>query len=354
MANALLLQRIADGAVNAPDDSFSRSAMRGQQMRESQQGMQQRNALFQQQQEDRQRQMAQQRQEQQNAQAREALAGYYMTPPEQRGQYYQQVAPKFGLPADGDHAQIVGGVIQSNPGILGPELSSKILSKEFGAADAGLTVNERDAARYKNDPAFREYMNRPQRMQPYYNAGDQFVDPSGSRPPIDRKPPPDQDPDFKRRQAEAAAAGKGAGERAAEVEKRTASAGDALSVIAEIERILPAATGSGVGSAVDAVGRVVGVSPESAQAAAQLRVLAPQLLLKIPRMEGPQSDKDTQLYRDAAGNLSDSTRPIDERMAALQILKGLNEKYASVNKAPLPQNVESAPGLPPGWTVKQR
>lgn len=131
MANALLLGEAARLGDAQGVGVLANSMAQGQNMAAQRQNMQQ-NALSQQWQgEDRNRLLAQEQQERQNAQAREALAGYYMTPPEQRGQYYQQVAPKFGLPADGDHAQIVGGVIQSNPGILGPELSSKILQKEF-------------------------------------------------------------------------------------------------------------------------------------------------------------------------------------------------------------------------------
>lgn len=132
MASPQVLNALMQGGIDpVPRPNWDQKRLAGQQLQQNELMGQQRNMLFQQQQEDRQRTLALEQRERQNAQAREALAGYFMTPPEQRGQYYQQVAPKFGLPADGDHAQIVGGVIQSNPGILGPELSSKILQKEF-------------------------------------------------------------------------------------------------------------------------------------------------------------------------------------------------------------------------------
>lgn len=132
MASPQILNALMQGGIDpVARPNWDQKRLAGQQINESQQQMGQRNMLFQQQQEDRQRQMQAQQQEQQNAQAREALAGYFMTPPEQRGVYYQSVAPKFGLPPDGDHAQIVGEAVRSNPGLLGPDLSAKILEKEF-------------------------------------------------------------------------------------------------------------------------------------------------------------------------------------------------------------------------------
>jgi len=48
-------------------------------------------------------------------------------------------------------------------------------------------------------------------------------------------------------------------------------------------------------------------------------------------MEGPQSNYDVQLYQDAAGKIGDSTIPISRRLAALETVRGLNEKYKYLN-----------------------
>ena len=50
--------------------------------------------------------------------------------------------------------------------------------------------------------------------------------------------------------------------------------------------------------------------------------------MAMPRMEGPQSDKDTALYRQMAGQIGDSTVPTSTRKAALGTIKNLHQKYA--------------------------
>lgn len=55
---------------------------------------------------------------------------------------------------------------------------------------------------------------------------------------------------------------------------------------------------------------------------AQLKPIADRVLKMVPRFEGPQSDKDTQSYRDAAGNLADPTIPAPvKKAAAKEILR---------------------------------
>ena len=50
-------------------------------------------------------------------------------------------------------------------------------------------------------------------------------------------------------------------------------------------------------------------------------------MMSQPRMEGPQSDKDVALYRQMAGQIGDSTIPIETRRAALNGIRQLHEKY---------------------------
>lgn len=102
-------------------------------------------------------------------------------------------------------------------------------------------------------------------------------------------------------------------------------------ILPEVEKLLPKATGSYAGAAVDFLGKGIGVSTEGAKATAQLKTLAGQLVALMPKMSGPQSDKDVQMYREMAGELADDTKPIATRLAALQSIKQLNNKYREIN-----------------------
>ena len=103
-------------------------------------------------------------------------------------------------------------------------------------------------------------------------------------------------------------------------------------ILPEIEKILPNATSSYAGVGVDLLGRAIGYSTDGAKATAQLKTLAGQLVSLMPKMSGPQSDKDVAMYKEMAGNLADDTQPIQTRMAALQTIKELNNKYKGMNQ----------------------
>lgn len=112
-------------------------------------------------------------------------------------------------------------------------------------------------------------------------------------------------------------------------------------------------TGSGFGTALDYAGSLIGITPEGAKEADQLRALSGALVAKMPRMEGPQSDKDVQLYREAAGRVGDSTIPVPRRIAALEKVKELWAKYERLNpdqfdggQPAAPRPAAPAPGLP--------
>ena len=112
-------------------------------------------------------------------------------------------------------------------------------------------------------------------------------------------------------------------------QQETKRAQNVLSLTQQAEQILSngKATGSGIGSLLDTGASWFGVSTEGAQSTAQLGTIAGQLVSNMPRMEGPQSDKDVQMYQQMAGNLSNASLPVATRMAALRQLQALNEKY---------------------------
>lgn len=116
----------------------------------------------------------------------------------------------------------------------------------------------------------------------------------------------------------------------AEGQKRVSEANDVLSLLNQVEEILPKATGSYLGTGVDILGDAVGLSTEGAKAGAQLKAIQGALVSKMPKMSGPQSDKDVQLYREMAGRVGDPTIPVDQRQAAVDTIRSLNEKYAGL------------------------
>ena len=112
-------------------------------------------------------------------------------------------------------------------------------------------------------------------------------------------------------------------------QQETKRAQNVLSLTQQAEQILSSgkATGSGIGSLLDTGASWFGVSTEGAQGTAQLSTIAGNLISNMPRMEGPQSDKDVQMYKQMAGDLGNASLPVATRMAALRQLQALNEKY---------------------------
>jgi hypothetical protein len=128
--------------------------------------------------------------------------------------------------------------------------------------------------------------------------------------------------------AQAQAGAKAAGEAGAKRAQRSRDAEDSLGLLAEAERLLPDATGSGVGAIRDSAFGALGLSTVGAQATAALKTIAGQLVAKMPRMEGPQSNFDVQMYKEMAGDLANPATPVEQRQAALVMIRKLQQKYA--------------------------
>lgn len=102
---------------------------------------------------------------------------------------------------------------------------------------------------------------------------------------------------------------------------------DVLALLDQAEPLIEKATGSYAGQAVDEANRFFGRSTEGAQATAELKALEAALIGKMPKMSGPQSDKDVELYRQAAGRISDPTLPRETRKAAVRTIREINQRY---------------------------
>ena len=115
--------------------------------------------------------------------------------------------------------------------------------------------------------------------------------------------------------------------------KRDINMGGLNNAIQEAEDLLtgasgkPLPTGSTFGTAVDATAGFFGGNPDGAAEAQTLKALSGALTAKMPRMEGPQSDKDVQMYREMSAVVGDSTVPRERRIAALKQVKNLWGKY---------------------------
>jgi len=120
---------------------------------------------------------------------------------------------------------------------------------------------------------------------------------------------------------------------AEEAVKRRQDAERLDTAIREVERIiqpgglLQRATGSGAGALVDAAGNFVGMSSRAAEAAAAIPPIADLVLKMVPRFEGPQSERDVKVYEKAAGDLSNSSLPNAQRLAAArEILRLMRDR----------------------------
>jgi len=126
--------------------------------------------------------------------------------------------------------------------------------------------------------------------------------------------------------------GKTEGESAASDIKNQRFADSTYGLIAPIAEQIKKSTGSGVGSAVDSLAATIGKSTDGAKAIQQLKILSYPILANVPRFEGPQSDYDVQVYKQAAGDFANDKLPIDTRLAALQGMISLLKKYDKEGK----------------------
>lgn len=86
--------------------------------------------------------------------------------------------------------------------------------------------------------------------------------------------------------------------------------------------LIDQSTGSGIGRMADVAAGFVGQATPGAIATARLAPIADMALKMVPRFEGPQSDKDTQSYKEAAGQLANSNLPTEiRRQAGLEVLR---------------------------------
>ena len=117
--------------------------------------------------------------------------------------------------------------------------------------------------------------------------------------------------------------------------------------------LIDKSTGSGAGRLADVAAGFVGQATPGAIAIAKLKPIADIALKMVPRFEGPQSDKDTASYKEAAGQLADASLPTQIRKEAgrevLRLMKARKGQF--VNETMANEGISAgAPALPPGFT----
>ena len=112
--------------------------------------------------------------------------------------------------------------------------------------------------------------------------------------------------------------------------------------------LIDQSTGSGIGRLIDIGAGFIGQATPGAIATSKLAPIADIVLKMVPRFEGPQSDKDTQSYKEAAGQLANPSLPSDVRKAAgLEILRLMKERRNQfVTQSMADQGIPPTPTAP--------
>ncbi len=105
-------------------------------------------------------------------------------------------------------------------------------------------------------------------------------------------------------------------------------------------------TGSGAGALYDSAAGFIGMSPSGAEEASSLKTVASRLISRIPRFEGPQSDKDVNEYKQAAGDAGNEKMPRARRLAAIRKMREIYAGYETGQKGRLVNSDRRDPGAP--------
>lgn len=110
-----------------------------------------------------------------------------------------------------------------------------------------------------------------------------------------------------------------------------------LSDITKDGGLIDQSTGSGAGRLVDLAARFGGKALPGDIAIGKIAPIADLVLKMVPRFEGPQSNADTKSYKEAAGQLADSSLPTEIRKAAgrtvLRLMQERKDQFVTTDMA---------------------
>lgn len=119
--------------------------------------------------------------------------------------------------------------------------------------------------------------------------------------------------------------------------------------------LIDQSTGSGAGRLVDVGARFIGQANKGDIAIGKLAPISDLVLKMVPRFEGPQSDKDTKSYKEAAGQLADATLPRDIRKQAaltiIRLMENRKEQFVTKDMADSGAPPAAPKGASGEWTV---
>lgn len=150
--------------------------------------------------------------------------------------------------------------------------------------------------------------------------------------------------DIKESEARGTEKGKAVGAAEGAAEKKVMQAPVIADLLTKAEALLPKATSGGAAVAGRNLAGFFGSATEGSEIDSQLDVIGASLTSGVPRMEGPQSNYDVTLYEKAAGDLANSSKPRETRLAAIKTLRELNNKYANQGAAPASGAAPAASG----------
>lgn len=221
--------------------------------------------------------------------------------------------------------------------VIPPQFDQKWVDEAKTAFDAALkgstpaAIQEYNFYQKLGTPQEKQDFRDTQRAQPYLNLGGSFVQPSASggvRNEINKTVPPQDRPEIRGAQAEAKAEGTAKGTAQGAIDKKIIQAPIIEGYLKQAEALLPGATSGGASTLYRDAAAFAGNATKGSNIDSQLDVIGAALTSGVPRMEGPQSNYDVQLYQKAAGDLANPKKPRETRIAAIKTIREINDRYS--------------------------
>ena len=109
--------------------------------------------------------------------------------------------------------------------------------------------------------------------------------------------------------------------------EKTKGATTVIGLLNGIEDLIDKAHGGFFGNVYGGLEAAVGKRSEANIADSQLNVIAGALTSQMPKMSGPQSDKDVLLYRQMAGDIGNPNIGAEAKKAAVATVRGIQDAY---------------------------
>jgi hypothetical protein len=109
--------------------------------------------------------------------------------------------------------------------------------------------------------------------------------------------------------------------------EKTKSAKTVVGLLTGVEDLIDQAHGGFFGNVYGGAKAALSMSDAANSADSQLNVIAGALTSQMPKMSGPQSDKDVLLYRQMAGDIGNPNISAEAKKAAVETVRGIQNAY---------------------------